>query len=67
MGELVARATAEGYRVGQGRAPFHGYYYKILTRQGPNAPGGAMDYVVRGNMIGGFAWWPIRPSTTIPG
>lgn len=55
MGELVARATAEGYRVGQGRAPFHGYYYKILTRQGPNAPGGAMDYVVRGNMIGGFA------------
>ena len=55
MGELVARATAEGYRVGQGRAPFHGYYYKILTRQGPNAPGGAMDYVVRGNLIGGFA------------
>ena len=55
MGELVARATTEGYRVAQGRAPFHGYYYKILTRQGSNAPGGAMDYVVRGNMIGGFA------------
>ncbi len=55
IGELVARATAEGYRVGQGRVPFHGYYYKILTRQGPDAPGGAMDYVVRGNMIGGYA------------
>ncbi len=55
IGELVARATAEGYRGGQGRMPFHGYYYKILTRQGPNAPGGAMDYVVRGNMIGGYA------------
>lgn len=55
IGELVARATAEGYRVGKGRSPFHGYYYKILTRQGPNAPGGAMDYIVRGNMMGGFA------------
>ena len=55
IGERAARATAEGYRVGQGRTPFHGYYYKILTRQGPNARGGAMDYIVRGNMIGGFA------------
>lgn len=56
IGEYVARATSEGYRVGQqGRQPFHGYYYKVLTRQGPDARGGAMDYVVRGNMIGGFA------------
>ena len=55
IGELAARATAEGYRVGQGRTPFHGYYYKVLTRQGPSARGGAMDYIVRGNMIGGFA------------
>ena len=46
---------AEGYRLAGGRAPFHGYYYKILTRQGPNAKGGAMDYIVRGRMIGGFA------------
>ena len=37
LGELAARASAEGYRLGGGRAPFHGYYYKILTRQGPNA------------------------------
>ena len=35
--------------------PYHGYYYKILTRQGPHAPDGAYDYVVRGKMIGGFA------------
>ena len=55
LGELVAQATAEGYRVGAGRTPFHGYYFKILTRQGTAAPGGELDYVVRGNMIGGFA------------
>lgn len=55
LGELVVQATNEGYRVGGRREPFHGYYYKILTRQGSNAPGGALDYVVRGKMIGGFA------------
>jgi hypothetical protein len=55
LGELAASAAAEGYRVGQQRAPYHGYYYKVLTRQGPNAPGGALDYTVRGRMIGGFA------------
>jgi hypothetical protein len=55
LGELVAQAAGEGYRIGGGRAPFHGYYYKILTKQGPAAPGGALDYVVRGKMIGGFA------------
>jgi hypothetical protein len=55
LGELAASAAAEGYRAGQQRAPYHGYYYKVLTRQGPNTPGGALDYVVRGNMIGGFA------------
>lgn len=62
LGEAVALATAEGYRIGGERAPFHGYYYKILTRQGANAPGGAMDYVVRGQMIGGFALvaWPAQ-------
>jgi Protein of unknown function (DUF2950) len=54
LGELVAQATGEGYRVGGERAPFHGYYFKILTRQGSAAPGGALDYVVHGKMIGGF-------------
>jgi hypothetical protein len=55
LGELVAQASSEGYHGGEGRAPYHGYYYKILTRQGPTAPGGAMSYVVNGDMIGGFA------------
>ena len=55
LGELVAEATRQGYRAGGGRTPFHGYYFKILTKQGASAPGGEMDYVVRGKMIGGFA------------
>src|SRR5262249_49132956 len=54
LGALVAEATGAGYRVGGGGAPFHGYYYKILTKQGADAPGGALDYVVKGKMIGGF-------------
>jgi DUF2950 family protein len=55
LGELVAQATAQGYAVGGGRIPFHGYYFKILTEQGPAAAGGELDYIVRGKMIGGFA------------
>ena len=35
--------------------PYHGYFYRILTAQGPNAKGGKYAYVVRGRMIGGFA------------
>jgi hypothetical protein len=55
LGELVVQASTEGYRLGGTRAPFHGYFYRILSRQGPAARGGAMDYVVQGKMIGGFA------------
>lgn len=55
LGELIAEATRQGYRVGGGRAPFHGYYFKILTKQGAAAPGGELEYVVHGRMIGGFA------------
>ena len=42
------------------REPFHGYFFKILTRQGKSAPGGKYDYIINGNMIGGFALvaWP---------
>lgn len=54
LGEAVAAATGRGYRVGA-QAPFHGYYFKVLTRQGSTAPGGAVNYVVGGSMIGGFA------------
>ena len=55
LGERVAGRHGGGYRLGGARTPFHGYYYKILTRQGADAPGGAVDYVVNGKMIGGFA------------
>jgi hypothetical protein len=56
LGDLVARARAEGYRrSGDGPTPYHGYLYRILTAQGPAAPGGAYDYVIRGHMIAGFA------------
>ena len=41
LGDLVAQATAQGYRVGGGRTPYHGYYFKILTKQGQAAPGGS--------------------------
>ncbi len=53
VGEAVARVIAEGY-VEQYK-PYHGYYFKILTGQGPSAPLGEMDFVVEGAMIGGFA------------
>jgi hypothetical protein len=55
LGELAAQASAEGYKVGSGLVPYHGYYYRILTQQGPNAVGGTLNYVVKGKMIGGFA------------
>ena len=52
----MARARTEGY---QGKpttpVPYHGYYYRILTAQGKEAPGGAYSYLVKGKMIGGFA------------
>jgi hypothetical protein len=55
LGELFVSARAEGYAMKGRGDPFHGYYYRILTAQGPDAAGGAYDYVVRGKMIGGFA------------
>lgn len=55
LGDLAAQAAAEGYKTGSKPIPYHGYYYRILTRQGAGAPGGAYDYVAKGKMIGGFA------------
>jgi len=55
LGDLAARASAEGYKKGEKPIPFHGYYYRILTRQGADAPGGAYDYLVKGELKGGFA------------
>ena len=55
LGEFIAQATRQGYRAGAGRTPYRGYYFKILTKQGPSAEGGKIDYVFQGRMIGGFA------------
>jgi hypothetical protein len=53
VGEAIARIIAEGYT--EKTSPFHGYYFKILEGQGPDAPLGEMDFVIEGAMIGGFA------------
>ncbi|WP_202397177.1 DUF2950 domain-containing protein [Teichococcus coralli] len=58
LGPLAAAASAGGYdraQRGERPEPYQGYVYRILERQGPAAPGGAMDYVVNGRMMGGFA------------
>jgi Protein of unknown function (DUF2950) len=53
VGEAIARVIQQGY---SDRAePFNGYYFKVLTGQGPAAPLGELDFVVKGVMIGGFA------------
>jgi hypothetical protein len=65
LGLLVAEAQGGGYELQSKtstseRTPLHGYYFKILTRQGKHPPGGKYDYIINGNMIGGFALvaWP---------
>lgn len=60
FGELIAKARMEGYRKQKAAfkdepTPFHGYYFKILTEQGKHAPGGKYNYIINGNMVGGFA------------
>ena len=58
LGDLLARARAEGYTKAGTKdkpAPFHGYYFRMLMKQGKHAPGGAYDYVVKGKQFGGFA------------
>lgn len=60
LGPFVAQARKEGYAAkGGGKgdesvAPYHGYYFKILTGQGTSAPGGKHGYIINGNMIAGF-------------
>jgi hypothetical protein len=68
LGDLVAQAAEEGIALDKRTqpAPFHGYYFKILTAQGNSAPGGAKDYVVDNRMTGGFALvaWPAQYDAT---
>jgi hypothetical protein len=57
----VKKAQSEGYqKQGEALTPYHGYYFRILTAQGPKARGGALGYVQHGMMIGGFGLvaWP---------
>jgi hypothetical protein len=63
LGPLFDKAKAAGYEPGGG---YHGYRYKILKAQGPDAKGGAYDYVVKGKMIGGYALvaWPVTYGNT---
>ncbi len=59
IGPLVAAAAAAGYTEGRGSGhptAYRGYYYRVLTRQGTSAPGGARSYLVGDRMSGGFAF-----------
>jgi len=65
LGPLAAQAQSDGYKMKSGKesgqpTPFHGYFFKVITRQERSAPGGRYDYIINGNMIGGFALlaWP---------
>jgi hypothetical protein len=64
MGDEIAEAVAEGYT--DKTKPYNGYFFKILTAQGPSAPKGARNYIVQGAMIGGFAMiaWPATYDVT---
>lgn len=58
IGDFMARAAASGYHL-DGKdvppEPYLGYYFRVLTRQGPAAPGGKLDYIVNGHMVAGHA------------
>jgi hypothetical protein len=71
FGPLIAEAHVEGYHhtakmLNDEQAPYHGYYFKILTNQGKHAPGGAYNYIINGRMIAGFALiaWPAEWGNT---
>jgi Protein of unknown function (DUF2950) len=64
LGDLIAEASEQGYTSAKtssgGASPYHGYHFRILHLQGPNATGGARDYIVNKQMVGGYAViaWP---------
>jgi hypothetical protein len=67
LGPLAAFATTEGYAVRpNAHQPFHGYYFRMLNKQGDQAKGGAKDYMVNGKMTGGFAFvaYPAEPGNS---
>jgi hypothetical protein len=71
LGPLVAQARVEGYQraakmLNDEQAPYHGYYFKILTRQGKHSLSGKYNYIINGRMIAGFALvaWPAEWGNT---
>jgi hypothetical protein len=71
LGPLIAQAHGEGYSrpasmINDQRAPYHGYYFKVLTAQGKHAAGGKYNYIINGRMIAGFALvaWPAQWGNT---
>jgi hypothetical protein len=64
IGDEVAKALAAGYT--NKLEPYNGYYFRTLTAQGPDAPLGAREYIIKGMMIGGFAAiaWPVKYGVT---
>jgi hypothetical protein len=71
LGPLVAQAHGEGYRrktkiLTDEPSPYHGYFFKILTRQGKHASGGKYNYIINGHMIAGCALvaWPAEWGNT---
>jgi len=71
LGPFVAQARVEGYHrtatmLNEEQAPYHGYYFKVLTRQGKHAPGGKYNYIINGRMIAGFGLvaWPAEWGNT---
>ncbi len=66
LGDLVAGAASVPDKGSEQPSPFQGYYYRILTAQGHAAPGGAKQYIVNGEMPGGFALvaWPAQYNAT---
>lgn len=66
-GPLLAAAAVEGYSSKEGADdPYHGYLYRMLFAQGPDAAGGAQDYLVNGRLVGGFGLiaWPVEYGTS---
>src|SRR5829696_920812 len=69
LGDLLAAASIDSAArraSNEGQQPFHGYYFRILTAQGPAPSGGARDYIVNGELTGGFALvaWPSEYDVT---
>jgi hypothetical protein len=67
FGPLIAEARGQGYThttkiMSDPQMPYHGYYFKILTRQGSHAAGGKYNYIIHGHMVAGFALlaWPAQ-------